>query len=152
MKLLAALGLLALLGCTTTFIVPSDPVPVIGAQLIGRDGECVDVQDGGTADGTPIVVVQCHGSPNQRWFVKNGAISENYGSCLDVQNFSPADGSPVVLSACNGAASQQWSISNGKIVGLVNKCLTEAGGSSVDQTPLILSECNSAPGQLWTVR
>ena len=77
--------------CTTTYIEPPDPTPIIGAQLIGRDGECIDVQDGGTANGTPIVVVHCHGSPNQRWFVQNGVISENYGSCIDVANFSPND-------------------------------------------------------------
>jgi hypothetical protein len=59
---------------------------------MGRDGECVDVQDGGTTDGTPIVVVRCHGSPNQRWFVKSGVISENFGSCMDVLGGAPNDG------------------------------------------------------------
>jgi hypothetical protein len=150
----ALLGIIALANaaCTTTYVVPPDPVPVIGAQLIGRDGECVDVQDGGTADGTPIVVVHCHGSPNQRWFIKNGVISENFGSCIDVQNTSPNDGAAIVLVTCNGSPSQQWSVSGGQIVGMVNKCLTETGGITADQTPLILFTCNSNPGQIWTVR
>jgi Ricin-type beta-trefoil lectin domain len=153
MKIAALLGTLVwVAACTTTYVEPPDPTPVIGAQLLGRDGECIEVQDGGTADGTPIVVVHCHGSPNQRWFVKNGVISENYGSCLDVANFSPNDGAPIVLVTCNGSPSQQWSIKDGQIVGLVNKCLTETGGISADQTPLILFTCNSDPGQLWTVR
>jgi hypothetical protein len=153
MKILALSGCLVLAAaCTTTYIAPPDPTPVIGAQLVGRDDECVEVQDGGTADGTPIVVVHCHGSPNQRWYIKSGVISENYGSCLDVQNTSPNDGAPIVLVTCNGAPSQQWSIANGQIVGLVNKCLTETGGISADQTPLILFTCSSDPGQLWTVR
>jgi hypothetical protein len=154
MRMIALLGLVALAtaACTTTYVVPPDPIPVIGAQLIGRDGECVDVQDGDTADGTPLVVVHCHGSPNERWFIKSGVISENFGSCMDVQNSSPNDGAAIVLVACNGAPSQQWSISGGQIVGLVNKCLTETGGISADQTPLILFTCNSNPGQIWTVR
>ena len=154
MRMTALLGLVALAtaACTTTYVVPPDPIPVIGAQLIGRDGECVDVQDGDTADGTPLVVVHCHGSPNERWFIKSGVISENFGSCMDVQNSSPNDGAAIVLVACNGAPSQQWSISGGQIVGLVNKCLTETGGISADQTPLILFTCNSNPGQIWTVR
>jgi hypothetical protein len=153
-RMTALLGLVALAtaACTTTYVVPPDPIPVIGAQLIGRDGECVDVQDGDTADGTPLVVVHCHGSPNERWFIKSGVISENFGSCMDVQNSSPNDGAAIVLVACNGAPSQQWSISGGQIVGLVNKCLTETGGISADQTPLILFTCNSNPGQIWTVR
>jgi hypothetical protein len=154
MRMTALLGLVALAtaACTTTYVVPPDPIPVIGAQLIGRDGECVDVQDGGTADGTPLVVVHCHGSPNERWFIKSGVISENFGSCMDVQNSSPNDGAAIVLVTCNGAPSQQWSISGGQIVGLVNKCLTETGGISADQTPLILFTCNSNPGQIWTLR
>ena len=154
MRMTALLGLVALAtaACTTTYVVPPDPIPVIGAQLIGRDGECVDVRDGGTADGTPLVVVHCHGSPNERWFIKSGVISENFGSCMDVQNSSPNDGAAIVLVTCNGAPSQQWSISGGQIVGLVNKCLTETGGISADQTPLILFTCNSNPGQIWTVR
>ena len=154
MRMTALLGLVALAtaACTTTYVVPPDPIPVIGAQLIGRDGECVDVQDGDTADGTPLVVVHCHGSPNERWFIKSGVISENFGSCMDVQNSSPNDGAAIVLVTCNGAPSQQWSISGGQIVGLVHKCLTETGGISADQTPLILFTCNSNPGQIWTVR
>jgi hypothetical protein len=153
MRSLAILALSTLSwACTTTYVVPPDPIPVIGAEIFGRNGECIDVQDGGTADGTPIVVVQCHGSPNERWFVKSGVISENFGSCIDVQGGVPNDGSPIVLISCTGTLSQQWSIDNGRIVGLGNKCLSESGDSSADQTPLILLACNARPGQLWTIR
>jgi hypothetical protein len=138
--------------CTTTYVAVPDPIPVIGAQLIGRDGECVDAQDGQTADGTPLVVFHCHGSSNERWFVRSGVISENYGSCIDVQGGIPTDGAPIILVNCSGAISQQWNIRNGAVVGLGNKCLTETGGISADQTPLILSTCNENPGQLWTIR
>jgi alpha-N-acetylglucosaminidase len=137
--------------CATTYIVPSDPIPVIGVELMGRNGECVDVQDGGTADGTPIVVVQCHGSPNERWFIKGGVISENFGSCIDVHGSASNDGSAIILVTCTGTLSQHWSIRDGQIVGIGNKCLTEAGGSG-DQTPLILFTCNADPGQFWTIR
>jgi alpha-N-acetylglucosaminidase len=142
----------ALTGCTTTYVSVPDPIPVIGVQLIGRDGECVDARDGQTADGTPLVVVQCHGSPNERWFIKGGAISESFGSCIDVLGSAPNDGSAIVLVNCSGALTQQWSIRDGQIVGLGNKCLTETGGISADQTPLILSTCNADPGQLWAIR
>jgi hypothetical protein len=137
--------------CTTTYIAPPDPIPVIGAEIYGRGGECIDVQDGGTADGTPIVVVQCHGSPNERWFVKSGVISESFGSCIDVQGGAPNDGSPIVLVSCTGTLSQQWSINDGQIIGLGNKCLSE-NGSSADQTRLILAACNAGAGQSWSIR
>jgi cytochrome c len=154
MRFFAVLGFVALgsSACTTTYIAPPDPIPVIGAQLIGRNGECIDVQDGVTADGTPIVVVQCHGSSNERWFIKSGVISENFGSCIDVQGSAPNDGSAIILVTCSGTLSQQWRISDGQIVGMGNKCLTETGGISADQTPLVLFTCNANPGQLWTVR
>jgi hypothetical protein len=142
----------ALTGCTATYVSVPDPIPVIGAQLIGRAGECVDARDGQTADGTPLVVVQCHGSPNERWFIKSGAISESFGSCIDVQGSAPIDGAPIILVNCTGTFSQQWSIRDGKIVGLGSKCVTETGGISADQTPLILLTCNSNSGQLWTIR
>jgi hypothetical protein len=138
--------------CTTTYVVPPDPIPLIGAEIYGRNGECIDVQDGGTADGTPIVVVQCHGSPNERWFVKSGVISESFGSCIDVQGGAPNDGSPIVLVSCTGTLSQQWSINNGQIIGLGNKCLSESGSDSADQTPLILGACNTGAGQSWSIR
>lgn len=154
MKFFAVAGLVVLgaSACTTTYIAPPDPIPLIGAQLVGRDGECVDVQDGGTADGTPIVVVQCHGSPNERWFIKDGVISESFGSCIDVQGSAPIDGSAIILVTCTGAPSQRWNIRDGQIVGIGNKCLAETAGSSADQTPLILLSCNASPGQLWSVR
>jgi len=142
----------ALSGCTATYVSVPDPIPVIGAQLIGRAGECVDARDGQTSDGTPLVVVQCHGSPNERWFIKAGVISESFGSCIDVQGSAPADGAPIILVNCTGTFSQQWSIKDGQIVGLGNKCVTETGGISADQTPLVLFTCSASPGQLWTVR
>jgi hypothetical protein len=142
----------ALTGCTTTYVSVPDPIPVIGAQLTGRAGECVDARDGQTADGTPLVVVQCHGSPNERWFIKSGVISESFGSCIDVQGSAQDDGSPIVLVNCTGSLTQQWSIRDGQIIGLGNKCITETGGIAADQTPLILFTCNANPGQLWTIR
>src|SRR5271155_76079 len=109
----------ALAGCTTTtYVSVPDPLPVIGAQFVGMHSECIDVRDGATADGSPVVVFQCHGSANERWFIKSGVISENFGSCLDVQGSAPIDGSPIILVSCRGALSQQWSISDGQIVGL----------------------------------
>src|ERR1700744_1140897 len=149
-----ALALVAgvLAACTSTYVALPDPIPVIGAQVIGRERECVAAQDGQTADGTPLVVVQCHGSPNERWFIKSGVISESFGSCIDVQGSSPIDGAPIILVNCTGTFSQQWSIRDGQIVGLGSKCVTEAGGISADQTPLVLSSCNANPGQMWTIR
>jgi hypothetical protein len=152
-SLMIALLAAAISGCTATpYVSVPDPLPVIGAQFVGAHGECIDVLDGATADGSPIVVFQCHGSPNERWFIKNGVIAENFGSCLDVQGTAPIDGAPIILVTCSGTVSQQWNIVEGQIVGTSGKCIAESGGSSSNLTPLILSDCPSAPGSHWMVR
>lgn len=138
-------------GCTTTLVLPPDPTPVLGAQLLANSGGCVDVRDGVTADGTPIVLFQCHGSPNQRWFIGHGRIAENYGSCMDVQGSAAVDGAAIVLVTCNGRPSQQWRVLDGRIIGIGDKCLDSADGGSADLTPLILAECTGAPSQRWTI-
>ena len=144
---------LAAVGCTTsTYVVPPDPTPVLGAQILSSAGGCVDVRDGVTADGTPIVLFQCHGSPDQRWFIGRGEIAENFGSCLDVQGGAAVDGAGIILVTCNGRPSQQWRVIDGQIVGLGNKCLDSKDGSAADLTPLILSECRPTPSQRWTIQ
>jgi len=152
--LVAALGVtaLALCACSHTYVEPPDPIPVIGNEIIAASGACIDVQDGLTADGTPIVLFECVNSPNQKWFIGNGRISESYGSCLDVLGGAATQGASIVLVTCNGAPSQHWRIANGQIIGLGGNCLGAMGGASASLTPLILSSCKDVPSQKWTVQ
>jgi hypothetical protein len=151
--LMLGLGVLVLPACTsTTYVSVPDPIPVIGAQFIGTSGECIDVRDGLTVDGTPIVVFQCHGSANERWFIRNGVISESFGSCLDVQGGAPIEASPLILVTCNGTPSQRWSIVSGQIVGIGGTCVVETGGSPANLTPLILGSCTALSSKPWNVQ
>lgn len=134
---------------TTTVVVPPDPTPVLGAQIQSSVGGCIDVRDGATADGTPIVLFQCHGSPNQRWFIGQGQIEENFGSCLDVQ--TGAGAAAIILVSCNGRPSQQWHVTDGQIIGLGDKCLDAEGGNAADLTPLSLADCSGTQSQKWTI-
>jgi hypothetical protein len=143
---------LAAAGCTPTFVAPPDPTPVLGAQLTSHAGGCADVRDGVTADGTPIILFQCHGSASQRWFIGRGQIAENFGSCLDVQGSAAIDGTAIILVTCDGRASQQWHVADGQIIGLGGKCLDSQGGGGADLTPLVLSQCSATPSQQWTIR
>jgi hypothetical protein len=139
-------------GCASTYVAPPDPLPVIGAELIGYGGLCAEVRDGATDDGSPLDLFHCHGSPNQRWFVSKGGISENFGSCIDVQGGAPVEGAPIILVTCNGVPSQRWAITNGQIVGIGGKCLDVMGGAGADFTPLVLASCRPPPSQSWTVQ
>jgi hypothetical protein len=147
-----SIAVLAAAGCAPTFVVPPDPIPVLGAQILSSAGGCVDVRDGVTADGTPIVLFQCHGSPNQRWFIGRGEIAESFGSCLDVLGSAGVAGAAIILVTCNGRPSQQWRVVDGQIIGLGNKCLDSKDGGAADLAPLILSECGPAPSQRWTIQ
>lgn len=143
---------LALCACTSTYVEPPDPIPVIGNEIIAASGACLDVQDGLTADGTPIILFQCANSPNQKWFINNGTISESFGSCLDVLGGAATQGAPIVLITCNGTPSQHWRIAKGQIIGLGGNCLAAVDGASANLTPLVLSSCKDIPAQKWTVQ
>jgi hypothetical protein len=154
MRLFPALVLvdLGLCACASTYVAPPDPIPVIGKELIGISGACADVQDGLTADGTPIVLFQCVGSPNQEWFIGNGQIADNVGSCIDVLGGAALDGAPIVLVTCNGTPSQHWRIAKDRIVGIGGKCIDAMAGGTANLTPLILSRCEDIPSQTWTLQ
>jgi len=80
------------------------------AQVIGTSGKCLDVQGGGAADRTPVILFRCHGSPNQQWYSRNGQIVGIGGKCLDVQGGLTADRTRVILFQCHGGPNQQWSV------------------------------------------
>ncbi len=41
-----------------------------GNRIVGLGGKCLNVQGGGDADGTPIVLRPCSGTPNEAWHVR----------------------------------------------------------------------------------
>ena len=65
------------------------------AQLVGSGGSCADIQQGNTADGTPMILLHCHGSPNQNWVVSNGTINGASGVCLDILGSNARDGAQM---------------------------------------------------------
>jgi hypothetical protein len=123
------------------------------AQLVGAtNGKCIDIPQQNTADGTPMSLFHCHGSPNQQWTINNGQVMGMGGSCLDVQGSAAVDGAQIIVVACNGRLSQKWSFVSGQIVGIGGKCIDTSGGGSLDHTPVILMACSSAPSQQWSVQ
>jgi hypothetical protein len=138
------------LGClaasTLGFVVPCH-----AAQIVGIDGQCLDVQGGGAADGTPVGLYHCHDGTNQQWVYRNGQIVGSSGKCLDVQGGNTADGTRIVLFHCHAGPDQQWSIYGGAIVGMGGKCLDAQGGDAADRTPVILFRCRGTPNQRWSM-
>ena len=79
----------------------------IGSSTTGR--KCVDVLGGGTADGTPVQLIDCNGTAAQNWAFINGGITNLHGQCLDV---GTGDfGTQATIQTCNfSKPGQRWAM------------------------------------------
>jgi alpha-galactosidase len=68
------------------------------------------VYGGGTADGTSVIIWDCHGQGNQRWrFNADGTLTATgVGKCLEAPGNATANGTRLTISSCNGGAGQRW--------------------------------------------
>ena len=70
---------------------------------IRQNERCLDVAGGETRDGSRVILFQCNGRDNQRWYRDGGRIrSADSGKCLD------AFESYLAIRACNGSREQQF--------------------------------------------
>ena len=79
---------------------------------VRADGGCLDVQNAGTANQTPVRLFTCNGTPAQRWSARPDGSLQNVNSkrCLDVQGAGTGAGTPIIIWDCTGAPNQRWSI------------------------------------------
>ncbi|MFF1422528.1 ricin-type beta-trefoil lectin domain protein [Streptomyces sp. NPDC058280] len=75
-------------------------------------GHCVMPKDGGTANGTAVVIADCTGATAQQWTAVAAGHKLKHvasGKCLNVPGANSADGTDLQLNTCdsNGAA-QSW--------------------------------------------
>lgn len=73
-------------------------------------GRCLDAKEGGTGNGTPVIIYSCNGQQNQKWtLASDGTIrGVQSGLCLDATDFGTADGTPLQLWTCTGGRNQAW--------------------------------------------
>lgn len=92
-----------------------------------HSGKCLDVNAGGTANGTAVIQWDCHGGANQSWavFELGGGIQirpfANNKKCLDVAGPSTADGAKLQIWDCGGAeqTNQIFKLSGGEAASFV---------------------------------
>ncbi|MEV0001904.1 ricin-type beta-trefoil lectin domain protein [Micromonospora sp. NPDC050980] len=134
-------------GGTTT----PPPTPTTFRLRSESAGRCLDVGNGGTANGTGTLIWDCHGNPNQQFSV-DGQTLRVLGKCLDVPTNATA-GTRVQIWDCNGGTNQQWTfngngtVSNGRFPSL---CLDVDGAATANGTRVILWTCHGNSNQRWS--
>ena len=126
--------------------------PTGTGPIRGLAGKCLDVDGGGTANGTQIQIWDCVGNPAQTW-TRNGQTLRALGKCLDVSGGGSADGTKIQLWDCNGSGAQNWAPQSDQTVRnpQSGKCLDVSANSSANGQDVHLWTCHSGANQKWTL-
>ena len=114
-------------------------------------GRCLDVNNSGTANGTQMLIWDCHTGANQQ-FTQSGQTLQVLGKCLDAPSTAVA-GTRVQIWDCNGGTNQQWTFSGNGTIGSVRfpaLCLDVNGAGTANGTAVILWTCHGGANQRWT--
>ncbi|MFF7970095.1 ricin-type beta-trefoil lectin domain protein [Streptomyces sp. NPDC007905] len=124
-----------------------------GVPIRGLAGKCVDVAGADPANGTPVQLYDCNGTPAQAWTVGSDSTIRALGKCLDVTGNGTADGSTVQLWDCTGGPNQKWAVSAAHDIvnPQADKCLDVTGNNSANGTRLQIWTCTGGANQKWTV-
>ncbi|MEU5563324.1 ricin-type beta-trefoil lectin domain protein [Micromonospora musae] len=117
-------------------------------------GKCVDVNGGGTADGTRVQMWDCiTGATNQQWTLTGDGTIRSLGKCLDVQSSGTTNGTPIHLWTCNDTGAQQWVPGpNGSLRNpQSNRCLDIPASNPSNGRQLQIYDCNGTAAQNWTL-
>jgi hypothetical protein len=136
------------LGVTAPDVLsPGNPIRPVVAQ-----NRCIDIDGWGQANGTRVILWDCHGGANQR-FTHTGGQLRVYGSkCLDVDSGRDVNGGVVHLWDCqSGNGNQQWvRVEDRWQWAGHNKCLDVTEGQFTNGTRIQIWDCT--PGnnnQRW---
>ncbi|MEO1084809.1 MAG: RICIN domain-containing protein, partial [Acidobacteriota bacterium] len=133
-------------------------------QLVGLGNKCVDVFNSGTDAGTPVVLWECTGNPNQQWSfqeVQNFPIDQFFlyeivglgGQCLRPGPVGDSGFPEIEMGPC-GTSESEWGTSNlnGEFK-LIHEptqlCLDVLGSDTDNGTPMIAFECRDQANQLF---
>ncbi|WP_436521516.1 ricin-type beta-trefoil lectin domain protein [Actinoplanes sp. HUAS TT8] len=125
----------------------SSPTGPINA---GEPGKCLDVENGGTANGTPVQIYTCNGTASQTWSLEANGTVRALGKCLEVAGAAKVDGTEVQMSTCTGGVGQIWQpfkamkSSGGFRNPNSGMCLTRPfykPGTPLDGVNLVISSC-----------
>ncbi|RSM91526.1 poly(3-hydroxybutyrate) depolymerase [Kibdelosporangium aridum] len=110
-------------------------------------GRCMDVTGANSANGTQLIIWDCHTNANQQ-FAQNGQALQVLGKCLDAPT-NATSGTRVQIWDCHGGTNQQWNVtSSGTITSVqTGLCLDVTG--TANNAAVNVSTCNNSTGQRW---
>jgi alpha-galactosidase len=126
------------------------PPPPTSFRLRGEaSSRCLDVNNGGSANGTQMLLWDCHTGANQQ-FTQNGQTLQVLGKCLDAPS-NAGGGTRVQIWDCNGGANQRWNLNtNGTISNAqTGLCLDANNGGTANGTAVIVWSCHGGTNQRW---
>ena len=124
-------------------------------------GSCLDVQNGGTANRTPLQEWSCNATGAQSFVVEDAGggavylVNPQSGKCVDVSGRGTGDGTKIELFTCNQTSAQTFAIqdANYGYVNLVNtnsnKCLDVRADNPQDGSVVQLYGCDGSDAQRW---
>ncbi|MEU7829206.1 MULTISPECIES: ricin-type beta-trefoil lectin domain protein [unclassified Nonomuraea] len=168
-SVLTGMGLmLALVMAATAAQAAAFPSTIIRSNGVVSPARCIGPLNGGTADNTPVVLMDCsqvwHGFAPIGVSIDN-SIRHSSGKCLSLantQNPTPL-GTRLILRTCafGVTGDQQWTFraltpgapDNVWVLGqhFSFNCVAPVGNSTASGTPLSVQSCNFGPLQQWVM-
>ncbi|TDC63520.1 alpha-galactosidase [Micromonospora sp. KC207] len=131
---------------------PTTPPPPTTFRLRSESsGRCLDLDNSNTANGTGMLIWDCHTGANQQ-FTQSGQALQLMGKCLNLPTNATA-GTRVQIWDCNGGTNQQWTFNgNGTIssVRFPSLCLDVNNAGTTNGTTVLVWTCHTAANQRWS--
>jgi hypothetical protein len=110
-------------------------------------GRCLDVNGANSANGTQMIVWDCHTNANQQ-FTQSGQALQVLGKCLDVPA-NAGSGTRTRIWDCNGGANQQWNVNtNGTVTNAQSGLCLDVNGTA-NNSAVNVATCNNGANQRW---
>jgi hypothetical protein len=131
----------------------SGGVVAVTGQITGNGGKCVDVFGGSSANGTPVDLFECNGTPAQKWTMGGDGTIRALGKCMDATGGETANGTKIQLFDCNGTPAQKWQRrQDGSVINPSSgRCLDDTDGNTADGTQAQIWDCIGNANQRWTL-
>ncbi len=136
-------------GGTPPTSTPTSSPPTTFRLRGQASSRCLDVSGASSANGSQLVIWDCHTNANQQ-FTRSGQALQVMGKCLDIPANAVA-GTRIQIWDCHGGTNQQWNLnSNGTISNAQNGlCLDVNGAATANGSAVIVWNCHTGANQIW---